>query len=167
SLQWQTRRLPVAQPTGVSPDVFVSGLVQRPVERDAGVTVGARAVDDDLLVGSYRPGQLVRRVEVLRAGDVLGPIRPLVEGLDQTESVTTLDLLPQLVPADGVEPPRRGAAGSQVSFRIQPERRGASSPNLRGNPCRTGALPPRPGAVAPRHRRATANDEGPPPVPYP
>src|SRR5690606_2027415 len=100
SLQRQARRLPVSQPTGVPLHVLVSGLQQSPVKRDAGVTVVARAIDDDLFAGIDRREELLRSVEVLRSGEVLRPERPLVEGHHQPKRVTALDLLPELVPAD-------------------------------------------------------------------
>jgi len=52
SFQGQARSLPVGQAPGIAFHVLESGIYQRHVERDAGVTIRARAIHHHLLVGS-------------------------------------------------------------------------------------------------------------------
>ena len=123
ALERQPGVLPVEQPAGVAPDVAIAAPDEVAVQGDAREAVDVRAVDDDLVVGLDRRVQLVGRVEMERARDVLGVERPAVEGHDQLEVVAAIELRLELVAADR---PDRLDAERGVRVRLVHDRRASS-----------------------------------------
>src|SRR4051794_17146205 len=101
--------LPVDEPAGIAPYVAVATLDEVAIQGDARQAVDVRAVDDDLVVGPDGGVELLRRVEMQRARDVLGLEGPSIEGHDQLDRLASIELCLQVTPTD--DPDRLAAEG--------------------------------------------------------